>query len=167
MPQKGFSADGYIIDQDYFAAYPYRGSTSDRNGCGWVAAFDLLRAQGREVPFQEVLAGLNGIHPARVPGPTPLRVLRQYLSGFGSYRLRRGRRAGLRAAQQAPAGILRYWEGKTPHYIPFIRQEGGEVYRFLNVADGLEDMTSPMGEFFADHCRFGSVAVIVPRERKL
>ncbi|MCD8321753.1 MAG: hypothetical protein LUC89_02560 [Oscillospiraceae bacterium] len=166
MPQNGFSEDGYIIDQDYFAAYPYRGSTSNINGCGWVAAFDLLRAQGREVPFQEVLAGLNGIHPAKMPGPTPVRVLRQYLAGFGDYRQCWGRRASLRAAGKASAGILRYWEGKELHYIPFLRREKGE-YRFLNVADGMEDMICPMEEFFSTHCRFGSVVVIVPKERAL
>ncbi|MCD8088816.1 MAG: hypothetical protein LUE22_09610 [Oscillospiraceae bacterium] len=164
MPQNGFSEDGYIIDQDYFAAYPYRGSTSNINGCGWVAAFDLLRARGRNIPFQEVLSGLNGTCPTKLPGPTPVRALRQYLAGFGNYRQCRRRRAALRAAEKASAGILRYWEGKEPHYIPFLRQEEG-VYRFLNVADGMEDMSCPMDEFFSTHCRFGSVVVIVPRER--
>ncbi|MCD7749251.1 MAG: hypothetical protein LUH42_04265 [Oscillospiraceae bacterium] len=163
MPQNGFSADGYIIDQDCFAAYPYRGSTSNINGCGWVAAFDLLRAQGRDISFQEVLDGLNGLYPTKLPGPTPVRALRRYLAGFGEYRLYRGRRASLRAAGQAPAGILRYWEGREPHYIPFLRREEG-VYRFLNVADGLEDMACSMEEFFSAHCRRGSVRAIVPKK---
>lgn len=164
MPQNGFSDDGYIIDQDYFSDYPYRGSTSNINGCGWVAAFDLLRSQGQAVSFREVLDGLNSIRPAKIPGPTPVSVLRQYLAGFGSYRLHRGRRAGLRAARQAPAGILRYWEGRELHYISFVWQENGRDYRFFNVADGLEDMTCPMEEFFAGHCRYGSVRVIVPKK---
>ncbi|MCD8116571.1 MAG: hypothetical protein LUE21_05575 [Oscillospiraceae bacterium] len=167
MPQNGFSDDGYIIDQDYFSDYPYRGSTSNINGCGWVAAFDLLRAQGQAVSFREVLDGLNSIRPAKHPGPTPVWVLRQYLAGFGAYRLCLGRRAGLRAACQAPAGILRYWEGRGPHFIPFLRQGDGHVYRFLNVADGLEDMTCSMEEFFAGHCRYGFVRVIVPKDDRI
>lgn len=159
---QGFSADGYIIDQDYFSAYPYRGSTSNINGCGWVAAFDLLRAQGREVPFREVLAQMNAICPTKLPSPTPVRVLRRFLAGYGQYRLFIGKRRALHAASRAEAGILRYWEGREPHFVPFLRQNG--TYRFFNVADGLEDLSCPMDEFFRTHCRHGTVRAIVPAE---
>ena len=69
----------------------------------------------------------------------------------GSTRLHRPLDA---AASAAPAGILRYWEGNTPHFISFLRQEDGN-YRFFNVADGQEDFIMPMDRFFAEHCRRG------------
>ena len=49
------------------------------------------------------------------------------------------------------AGILRYSEAEVPHFISFIR--AGEVFRFFNVNDGLEDFVSSMEMFFASHVK--------------
>ena len=159
----GFSQDGYIIDQDQFSAYRYRGMPSSVNGCGWVAAYDLLRAQGREVDFETVHRDMNALFPLQVPGPTPVRKLMRYLRRHGKYRLTYGRAASLRAAGQAPAGILRYWEGDTPHFVPFLRLADGR-YRFLNVNDGQEDIVRTMEDFFEKHCVRPLVRVVTPAD---
>ena len=161
--QAGFSQEGYIIDQDHFAAYPYRGMTSNINGCGWIAAYNLLRAQGRNIDFETVHRDMNAMFPFQIPGPTPMWKLRRYLARHGKYRLTVGKTASLAEAGKASAGILRYWEGNTPHYVPFIRQDDGR-YRFLNVADRLEDFICPIDEFFRAHCRRGLIRVITPAD---
>lgn len=157
----GFSADGYIIDQDYFGAYRYRGMSSNVNGCGWIAAYDLLHAQGKDVDFETVHRDMNALFPRQIPGPTPVGKLRAYLARHGDYRLTAGYKAALQAAGQAPAGILRYWEEDVPHFVAFVRQPSGE-YRFFNVNDGQEDMTCSMEDFFDGHCRRPLVRVITP-----
>ena len=157
----GFSEDGYIIDQDYLTAYRYRGMTSNINGCGWVAAYDLLRAQGVDIDFETVHRDMNAMFPLQIPGPTPVSKLRIYLARHGRYRLTVGRKASLRAAAKAKAGILRYWEVNTPHFVTFIRVDSG-LYRFLNVNDGQEDFTCSMEEFFEKHCLRPFVRVITP-----
>lgn len=159
----GFSADGYIIDQNHLGQYRYRGMSSDINGCGWVAAYDLLHAQGFEVDFETVHRQMNALFPRQIPGPTPVRKLMDYLARYGDYKLTAGKKAALTAALAAPAGILRYWEENVPHFVPFVRAGEGR-YRFFNVNDGLEDFTCSMESFFAGHCTRPLVRVITPAE---
>ena len=155
----GFSLDGYIIDQDCFGAYRYRGCTSDINGCGWVAAYNFLRAQGKAEDFEAVHREMNAMFPLQIPGPTPMRVLRRYLRRHTAYRFAAGRRAALNRARESAAGILRYWEGQEPHFISFVRT-GTDSFRFFNVADGQEELCLSMDRFFETHCRRGWVRVI-------
>ena len=159
--QAGFSPEGYIIDQDHFAAYRYRGMTSNVNGCGWVAAYNLLHALGRDVDFETVHRDMNAMFPHQIPGPTPVRKLRAYLARHGTYAFTVGRKASLRVCTKAKAGILRYWEVNTPHFITFVQAEG-PLYRFFNVNDGLEDFTCTMEEFFEKHCLRPLVRAITP-----
>ena len=150
---RGFSGDGYIIDQNALTDYPYRGMTSDVNGCGWVAAYNLRRAMGQDAE------GNNALVISEHPGPTPMRKLRRYLKRYLRFRFVPGKRAALAAAESSAAGILRYWEGRTPHFITFIRRPDGR-YRFLNVSDGREDFIAPMDEFFRRRCRMGWIRVL-------
>lgn len=157
--EHGFTSDGYIADQDCFGAYTYRGCTSDINGCGWIAAHNFLRALGMERPFETVHREMDAYFPRQIPGPTPVRILRRYLSRFGTFPLAVGRKASLAACLAARAGILRYWEGREPHFISFVRQEDG-LFRFFNVCDGGEELTLSMEGFFRTHCRRGLVRAI-------
>ena len=159
--QAGFSQEGYIIDQDHFAAYPYRGMTSNINGCGWIAAYNLLRAQGYDIDYETVHRDMNAMFPHQIPGPTPVSKLREYLARHGEYAFTVGKKSSLRACMKAKAGILRYWEVNIPHFITFVRVDG-QRYRFFNVNDGLEDFTCTMEEFFQNHCVKPFVRAITP-----
>ena len=157
---RGFSRDGYITDQNTLGDYPYRGMTSDINGCGWVAAYNLRRAAGQDADFDEVRREMNAMYPLQIPGPTPVRKLRRYLKRYLPFRFVHGRDAALEAAKRSAAGILRYWEGSTPHFITFLRLEDGR-YRFLNVSDGREDFAETMDDFFRKHCHKGWIRVLL------
>lgn len=158
----GFSPDGYIIDQDCFGEYPYRGITSDINGCGWIAAYNFLYAQGKTGDHRAVNREMNAMFPRQVPGPTPVRILRRYLRRHTAYCFTAGRKRSLAAARKSDSGILRYWEGKVPHFISFIRV-GEDAFRFFNVADGQEDICLSMEEFFRSHCLRGWIRVITDK----
>ena len=159
----GFSRDGFIVDQNKFSAYRYRGMTSDVNGCGWVAAYNLRRAAGQRVDFDEVRREMNRMFPLQIPGPTPMWKLRRYLRRYLSFRFVMGKKRSLAAARTGAAGILRYWEGNTPHFVAFLRRENGH-YRFFNVSDGREDFEAPMDRFFEIHCRLGLIRVLILKE---
>lgn len=161
--EKGFTTDGYILDQDCFEDYIYRGISSAINGCGWIAAYDFLRGLGKTVDFRQVHREMNAFFPRQIPGPTPVRVLRQYLRRWGRYPFRWGRRNSLKAAEKSRAGILRYWEGKEPHFVAYIRAAEGDQFRFFNVCDGQEEIFLSMEEFFRTHCVRGLVRVITDR----
>lgn len=164
--EAGFSTDGYIIDQDCFAAYPYRALTSDVNGCGWIAAYNLRHALGQAVWFDEVRVQMDALFPIRMPGPTTMRAMRAYLERhIPDYRLSFGRKAVLDMARQSHAGILRYWERREPHFVAYVLQPNGQ-HRFFNVADGLEDAVFDMEAFIRTHCRFGVVRAITVERTK-
>lgn len=117
-----FSTDGYIIDQDLFTDSPYRTCTSDYNGCGWIAAYNLRHALGQDVYYDDVRSEMDEMHEERVPGPTLMRVMRQYLKKYvPQYKETVGKEEATEAAAHARAGIFRYTEGEIPHFIAFVR----------------------------------------------
>lgn len=160
--EKGFTPDGYILDQDCFEHLLYRGCTSNINGCGWIAAYNFLHALGYDVEHRTVHRDMDAFFPAKIPGPTPVRILRRYLRRWGRYPLSLGKTRSLAAASRSLTGILRYWEDKTPHFVAFVRTDG-DTFRFFNVCDGGEELTLSMTEFFRTHCGRGFVRVITAK----
>jgi len=153
----GWTADGYIRDQDCFSAYTYRTLPASVNACGCVAAFDLRRAEGQSVSFADVLAEMDGMHLLRIPGPTQTRVMRAYLAkylpGFAETRSREACLAALRGSRM---GVLRYHEEQVPHFVAYLRT-GEDAFRFFNVSDGAEDRVFTAEEFARGHLRGGPV----------
>lgn len=157
--EKGFTPDGYILDQDCFEHCIYRGMTSNINGCGWIAAYNFLHAQGLGPEYRTVHRDMNAYFPLAIPGPTPVRILRRYLRRWGRYPLALGRKRSLAVSSRSRTGILRYWGGKEPHFVAFVRAEG-DRFRFFNVCDGGEELTLSMADFFCTHCHHGFVRAI-------
>ena len=156
-PAAGISSDGYITDQDCFSSVRYRGMRADINGCGWIAAYNLRHARGEPVDWDGVRRELDAMHTLRIPGPTLMRVMREYLGRYvPDYRETAGRNEAVQIARESYAGIFRYQEGREPHFISFVRQEDGS-FRFFNVADGLEDCTMSMEQFAKEHFLRGTV----------
>ena len=156
----GFTDDGYIADQDCFADWRYRTMSADINGCGPIAFYNLLHALGREADWREVFRELESLHRVNMPGPTSMRAMRLMLARhLPQARETQGREAALEAAEKARAGIFRYWEGREPHFIAFVRQDG-DRFRFFNVSDGLEDCEMSMERFGREHLRGGLCIVL-------
>lgn len=147
---EGFSKDGYITDQEYFRAYQYRTITSDINGCGWIAAYNIRHHLGHAVTPDEVRSELDRMHTLRLPGPTTMRNMRAYLKKHvPQITEHTGRNAALDSAKTSECGILRYSEAGVPHFVSYFRQNG--VYRFFNVNAGQEDFVASMDGFFEAH----------------
>ena len=156
---EGYSADGYLIDQDCFTAIRYRTMPVSWNGCGPIALCHLHRALGQEIPLPAVCRELEALHRVNMPGPTSMRAMRLYLAKhLPACREVQGREEALNAAAASDAGIFRYWEGREPHFISYMRTPEG-TFRFFNVADGLEDCRMSMEQFGEEHLRGGYVAV--------
>ena len=156
---EAFSADGYITDQDAFESLRYRTIPASHNGCGPIAAYNLLHFLGIGTPWQDVFAEMDGMHRLRVPGPTLMVVMRAYLDRHvPGIRETAGREEALEAARHSLAGIVRYREKMEPHFISYLRVAEGD-FRFFNVADGLEDCRMSMEQFGKEHCPRGTVIV--------
>lgn len=164
---EGFSRDGFITDQDCFFSVRYRTIPACDNGCGFIAAYNLRKALGHDVAWDDVRAELDGMHRLRIPGPTVLNVMRKYLAlRVPEVRETAGREEAIAAAAKSRAGIFRYTEGLVPHFVSYIRREDG-LFRFFNVAEGLEDCVMSMERFGEEHLLRGMAVVFyVPEERE-
>ena len=155
---EGFSPDGYIRDQDCFSSVRYRTMPASINGCGWIATYNLFRYLGRGENWDQVRRELDALHSVRLPGPTVLGVMRGYLAArVPGLEEHHGREECLLAARESRAGIFRYRVGHEPHFVCFLRR--GEAFRFLNVADGLEDAVMTMEQFGIAHLQGGQTVL--------
>ena len=163
---KKFSDDGYIIDQDLFTDCLYRTCTSDYNGCGWIAAYNLRHALGQDVYYDDVRKEMDEMHNERVPGPTLMRVMRPYLEKYlPEYKETVGKDEAADAAAHSKAGIFRYTEGEIPHFITFVRVDDKDIaeghrYRFFNVNDDIIDDVFDMYDFAREHFLKNSVIAL-------
>ena len=74
----GFSEDGYIVDQECFHEYRYRTMRADINSCGWIAAYNIRHFLGQSAAWDDVRREMEKMHVLNIPGPTHMRVMRQY-----------------------------------------------------------------------------------------
>ena len=157
--EEAFSPDGYITDQDAFETLRYRTIPASINGCGPIAAYNLRHFLGQAADWRQIFAEMDAMHRLRVPGPTLMTVMREYLNAhIPGLRETMGREEALAAAAQSRAGIFRYREKQEPHFVSYLRTEEGD-FRFFNMADGLEDCRMSMERFGAEHLRGGTVIV--------
>lgn len=149
IDEKALSADGYLIDQRHTQNIRYGRLSSDYNGCGWMAAFNLLKAAGKEVPALQVRDALErGLVFKGWLGTGPLH-LRRYLKSCGCKLTANFRtKTAVVAAATCKAGIVYYVEGREPHYVAFYPAAGGQL-RFLNAISGKQRHLSSMAAFLA------------------
>ena len=59
LPPEALSPDGYIIDQGRMSGVRYGRFGSDYNGCGWIAAYNLLRRCGKDMSPEQTRDALG------------------------------------------------------------------------------------------------------------
>ena len=107
---EALSSDGFIIDQRKTDNIPFGAVTSDRNGCGWIAAYNLRKALDHGISFDEVRQELDDLHFLKVPGPTLMCVMRKYLKQYvPQYRETVGREEALAAYREAVEKEYRFF----------------------------------------------------------
>ena len=154
-----YSADGYIVDQARLTTVKYGVFTSDINGCGWIAAFNLLKhfdqeheeqALANELIRHSIFRGLLG---------TDLFRLRRFVKRHG-YRMpivfRWNKKA--RLPEGTSAGIIYYCHKDGFHFVTFYADEtlppddqGEARFRFLNGIGGKGNHFDTMRGFLTTH----------------
>ena len=154
-----YSADGYIVDQARLTTVKYGVMTSDINGCGWIAAYNLLKhfeqeheeqALANELIRHSIFRGLMG---------TDLFRLRRFVKRHG-YRMpivfRWNKKA--RLPEGTSAGIIYYCHKDGFHFVTFYADESlppdalGEArFRFLNGIGGKGNHFDTMQNFLTTH----------------
>lgn len=161
MDERAFSQDGYIVCQSRTAGIPYGRFDSPYNGCGWIAAYNLLRALEGESDWAAVHSAFAARLPLAGMMGTPVTTLRRCLALHGAAtRVVWGKRAAARAMESAAGGILRYLEGREPHYVAFAAAGEGK-HRFFNVNEECPELTASAQEFLRAHVRFPVLHAII------
>lgn len=135
LKHTAISEDGYIIDQRQtdnlsFGRYP-----SSRNGCGWIAAYNFLKAIDRNPNPEKTLKELErtllfggrlGLHAVSLAAylhrqNIPLQCA---VTPFHAQQL----------AERCKAGIVLYRAGRTNHFAAFRRLPDGKLQFYGAVA---------------------------------
>lgn len=134
LAPRALSPDGYIINQSYLSDIRYGCRYSDYNGCGWIAAYNLLKCCGRRVEPSELIANAEKcLYLRGIFGTDPFRLRRmlnkKYSLGL-KLRLTRG-------ADLGNCGILFYFHRHGAHFVAYTQEPpdcGAGVYRFFNAS---------------------------------
>ena len=156
-----YSDDGYIVDQARLTNIRYGALTSDINGCGWIAAFNFFRTQGRPENEQSLADELIKYTLFRGLAGTDLFRLRRLLRRRG-YPTRIAFRWNKKARlpMGTDAGIIYYVHKDGPHFVTFsrlqavepARDETGETrFRFFNGIGGKGNHFDTMRGFLGAH----------------
>jgi hypothetical protein len=157
MPN-GFSDDGYIINQAFFSDVRYGIKNSDFNGCGWMAAYNLLKYSGFNISWQTVakemnrctlLFGLFGTNPFK---------LKKYLQQKGLFvKTTFVPSKASKALDITKAGILMYFHNKGAHFTAFYKIDSSKAkLRFLNVNSSSSTITG----FLKEHSKLPFIYLI-------
>ncbi len=153
--REAFSDDGYLINQHKLEDVPYGLRTSKESGCGWIAAYNFLRAMGRDTHWPYIHAALSGRGIGRgMLGTGPFRLYR-FLKRqeFPALTYVFGRKKALRLTMDGlRAGMLLYRHRTGLHYVAFADAGAGQ-FRFFNAIPGQERHIESMESFLRTHTK--------------
>jgi hypothetical protein len=148
LPDKVFDDLGYIINQGEMKQIPFGYFNTLEKGCGWIAAYNLLKMNGREHTMKEVAERL-GRHAflGEFMGQD-IMSLYFYLKKEGlQVRINPyGRRRVLAAMAKGNTGILLYTHTRGAHYTAWKKMPNGS-FHFFNAVYGLKYQVMTGEEF--------------------
>ena len=147
LPQGCLSEDGYIINQGMLREIPFGNYPSSKNGCGWIAVYNLMKALGNEKPYEEIMEALTpytlfkGLLGTRMPG------IKKYIRSQGYAMDTSFFKSSFEPlALGSQAGIIYYGTGKTYHFTAYQPTEE-KTFRFFNSVYGRQNDILTMEQF--------------------
>lgn len=160
---QALDSQGYIIDQRKTDNISFGGVASDKNGCGWIAVYNFLKAMDQEKDPEAILKTLEKtLFP--IPG------LGANIIALSLYLRRQGipLEATVRPfhaqmlSETCRAGIVLYRAGRTNHFAAFRREENGRL-RFYGAAAGKHNHDISMADFYSSHVKFPLAVTITAK----
>lgn len=140
-----FDDEGYLINQGMLKSLPFGAFDSAGRGCGWIAAWNLMKLYGREAFMQETAEELSRRAILKEAFGVPLLRLYFYLRKKGlPVHLASGCLKELSEAMESSRmGILLYFHHSGAHYCAFNKAERGKIH-FYNARYGMRsDLCTP------------------------
>jgi hypothetical protein len=159
-----FDQKGYIINQGAMEKIPFGWFTTDAKGCGWIAAYNLLKMCGREQTMQETAEQMGDHALLGAVCGEPLHALYLYLrrKGCGCGLSKPWDGDALKCMQKSRYGILLYTHKDGAHYTAYRSLENGRKL-FYNAVYGREDHEETAAGFLAQRelLPFASVIYVI------
>lgn len=152
LDPSALDAQGYIIDQRKTNNISFGGTSSDKNGCGWIAAYNFLKAMDREPDPEVVLKKLERTLLGDGRLGLNFFALQWYLRDLPLETALRPFHAQ-QLSETCKAGIILYRADKQNHFAAFRREENGRL-RFYGAVAGKEAYDTTMAEFYWNHVKF-------------
>lgn len=146
-----FDEEGYIINQGMMNKVPFGWFTTDRKGCGWIAAYNLLKMCGHEQSMQETAECLGKMAILGAVAGESLHMLYLYLRTKGincglSLPLDVDAKAKMKNSKY---GILLYVHHQGAHYVAY-RNIGGDKMLFYNAIYGKRNHIETIDDFLEE-----------------
>lgn len=147
LSPQALSPDGYIIDQRRTDHLRFGLLPSSKNGCGWIAAYNFLKAMERDPDPDRLFRSLERSLPLSLFTGVNLFALAAYLrlQHIPLHVAVRPIHADM-LVEQCKAGIIFYRAGKTNHYAAFRREPNGKL-RFFGAINGAQYDITTLAEF--------------------
>lgn len=160
---QALDSQGYIIDQRKTDNISYGGVSSAKNGCGWIAVYNFLKAMDQEKDPEAILKTLE---KTLLPLPglgTNILALSWYLrrQGIPLEATVRPFHAQM-LSETCRAGVILYRAGKTNHFAAFRREENGRL-RFYGAVAGTHSHEMSMAEFYSSYVKFPLAVTITAK----
>lgn len=142
------SCDGYINEQRKMTNFMYGPVLVALSGCGPIAAYNALKAIGKEQSFEKVLDYFN---------KTTIRCFRMGSNAFQIFGVMHKYKVKVKVHfrkelfNQSDVGILWYKHSLGWHYIMYKRIDNSENYYFYNAGGIGKPIMSTMGTFIREH----------------
>ncbi len=127
LDDRVFDEEGYIIDQGKMKDIPFGWFNTKDKGCGWIAAYNLLKMNGLEKEMQEVAEDLQKYAMLGEVGGQSFITLGMYLKKCGLP-------VHFRPVMKATASYLM----KTSHsgILMYTHRRGGHYVAWRNIGEG-------------------------------
>lgn len=142
-----FDAYGYIIDQNCFSSVPFGFFSSSEKGCGWIAAWNMLRFCNDEKTIGDVIHSLEkGSLSGKINGQMFLQLYMYLKKELPVHFCISFQDELIRKSSKCRCGILLYTHRTGNHYV-FFTKEGEDSFHFRNAVYGRRYHIATMEKF--------------------
>lgn len=161
IPNNAFDEQGYLINQGLMENISFGWFNTKDKGCGWIAAYNLLKLNGMEHTMQEVAEGLqNYAIMEKILGQNAYGLFR-YLKNEGlSVRIQVIDKENCEDIMKSTkSGILLYIHSRGAHYTAY-QKTGNGRYHFYNAVYGQRYMVVSASAFMNKYLFIKSALLI-------
>ena len=155
-----FDKEGYIIDQGAIHDIRFGVRSTQENGCGWIAAYNFFKLNGKEKTMQDIVKGLTRFGFGELHGENFLNLFLFLKRGNFPVRITFGKKSAIERMRNSSSGILLYSTRLTSaHYVCYKKTDDGRC-RFYNAVYGKANDVCDPETFIKQNLKGFSVILI-------